>query len=377
MATQQYPFENRPELLKRFTGDYFRKHAAAEARDYVNGWKTQRVYPFSEEPRNPVEQVERQVFDIVAANVARYLPDFDAAGQRSKAFQLRMLRQAIEKSPEELQLILTEVLGLPRHERDELAELLRDVSLSAIIGSARVVADRLRFLTGLEAILFDDEPRKRLKERSQLHRIVAQNPWLFGDEFTLAVDDRSLTEVLRKHKELLDEEFVVDAPVKHVSQQRGIVDLMLSKTVRRHRANSLTHLVVELKAPTVKLGRKEVSQIEGYAASVKADARFRNVAVQWQFWAVADDLGDFAKFRIGRGDGPIHQEDNCIVVLKTWAQIVDENRARLQFFQEKLAYQPDKGQSLVHLQENYGRFLEGVIDDPAKPSSPPASPTTP
>ena len=361
LATQQYPFDFRSELLKKFTDDYFRRHAAQDVRDDVLTWKAQGVYPFSEEPRNPVEHVERQVFDIVAVNIARYLPEFEESGSSSKAFHLRMVRQAIEKSPQELQVILSDVLALPKDKQQELAELLRDVSLSAIIGSARVVADRLLFLCGLEAILFDDVPRKRLKERSQLHRIVAQNPWLFGDEFALSVDDQSLTEVLRKHKKLLDEDAVIDAPVRHVSQERGIVDLMLSKAVRRHRANSLTHLVVELKAPTVKLDRKEVFQIEGYAASVMSDARFRNVEVQWKFWAVGDDLGDFAKFRVGRGDGVILDQDNCTVVLKTWAQIIDENRARLQFFQEKLAYEPARHEALGHLQAVHGKHLVGVL----------------
>ena len=101
-----------------------------------------------------------------------------------------MLRQAIENSPEELQLILGEVLKLPKRKQEELAELLRDVSLSAIISAAKIVADRLKFLTGLESILFDTESKKRLKERSQLHRIIAQNCWLFGEEYNLSVDDQ-------------------------------------------------------------------------------------------------------------------------------------------------------------------------------------------
>lgn len=242
LAKQQYPFRLPSDIHSNPSGPRSRRRAADHARSYVDGWKAVHVYPFKDEPRNPVEFVERQVFDIVAANVARYLPDFDRANAASKAFQLRMLRQAVEKSPDELQRILSEVIGLPRRTQDELAGLLRDVSLSAIIGSARVVADRLLFLKGLEAILFDAEPRKRLKERSQLHRLVAQNTWLFGDQFTLSVDDQSLTEVLRKHKKLLDEDIVIDTPVRHVSQERGIVDLMLSKASRRHRANSLSHL---------------------------------------------------------------------------------------------------------------------------------------
>lgn len=361
MASDHDPVEVPPDFLQKITAE----------------WKAAGIYPFEEDPRNQVEQVERQVFDIVAVSVARHLPDFEDAQSPNKAFQLRMLRQAIEKSPEELQLILSEVLRLPKRKQEELADLLRDVSLSALISSAKVVADRLRFLTGLEAILFDREPRKRLKERSQLHRIVAQNTWLFGEQFSLSVDDQALTEVLRKHKKLLGEGVVIDAPVRHVSQERGIVDLMLSKAIRRHKANSLCHLVVELKAPSVKLDRDEIAQIEAYAASVMADERFRNVQVQWEFWAISDELGSVGKFRVGRGDGQIMAHDNVAIFLKTWGQIIDENRARLQFYQEKLEYQVDKGMALQHLQGHYAKYLEGVWGEAPCRLTPPDRPDPP
>lgn len=345
--------------------DHFRSLAAQEARSYVAEWKAERIYPFADEaPRTPVELVERQVFDIVAVNVARHLPDFESAAPKSKALHLRLLRQAIEKSPEDLQLILTEVLNLPIRKQEELAELLREGSLSSIINAAKVVADRLKFLTGLEAILFDKGPKQRLRERTQLHRILADNPWVFGEEFHLSVDDMSLTEVLRKHKTLLGEDIVIDAPVKHVSQTRGIVDLMLSRQIRRHRANDLTHLVVELKAPSVKIGRDEISQVMGYAASVTEDERFRSVDTKWVFWLVSDDIDAMAKFAIGENTatGLIHKTSNVAIYVKSWAQVLDDNRARLQFFQERLEHQADKGAALKHLQERYANYLEGVLD---------------
>ena len=114
------------------------------------------------------------------------MPEFSTAPAQNKALHLRLLRQAIAKIPEELQLILDEVLKLPKRKQAELAQLLRDVSLSAIISAAKIVADRLKFLTGLEAILFDHDKKQRLKERSQLHRIIAQNCWLFGEEYNLS-----------------------------------------------------------------------------------------------------------------------------------------------------------------------------------------------
>ena len=344
---------------------HFRNRAAQEARSIVDEWKSEEIYPYQGDPITHIETVERQVFDIVAVNMAQHVQDFANTPAKTKAFNLRLLRQAIEKGPQELHL--------PKRKQEELAELLRDVSLSAVISAAKVVTDRLKFLTGLEAILFDTEAKQRLKERSQLHRIVAQNCWLFGEEYNLSVDDQSLTEVLRKHRKLLGEEIVIDEPVKHITKTRGIVDLMLSKAIRQHRANTLTHLVVELKAPSVKINDDEVTQVEKYAFSVMRDERFRNVNTNWVFWAISDDLGDYATQRISNSSGLIYTKENVSIFVKTWAQVLDENRARLQFFQERLEFQADRESSLKHLQERYDEFLKGVMTDEEKAEAEPVA----
>jgi EAL domain-containing protein (putative c-di-GMP-specific phosphodiesterase class I) len=144
-----------------------------------------------------------------------------------------------------------------------MAALLEETTLSGIISAASEVADRLKFITGLEAILFDPDLKKRVKERSQLHKIIETKTWIFGEEYNLWVSDRSLTEILRHHRSKLDPTIVIDEPVKHVSQERGIVDLMLSRAQKKHRADDTEHLVIELKAPKAKLKAADLSQLEG------------------------------------------------------------------------------------------------------------------
>jgi hypothetical protein len=117
-----------------------------------------------------------------------------------------MLRQAIERGPDELQIIMREVLELPERKLQELAKLLEEADLANIISASAVVADRLKFLHGLDALLFEPDNKKHLKERSQLHRILADNTWVFGEEFSLTVDDQALTEVLRKHRKIIGDE---------------------------------------------------------------------------------------------------------------------------------------------------------------------------
>lgn len=343
---------------------YFRERAAARARTVVEEWKAENVYPYEGEAKSPLEDAERKVFDILAVTASDYMPDFESAPPKKKAFDLRMLRTAIEKSPEDLQIIMNEVLGLPKRKQEELAGLLREASLSSIISAAKIVADRLKFLAGLEQILFDADMKARLKERSQLHKIIEDNTWLFGEEYNLSVSDKGLTAVLDKHRKLLGDDVVIDKPVKHISQERGIVDLMLSRVLRRHRANELEHLVVELKRPKVKIADEEVTQVEKYAISVANDERFRTVdGVRWTFWAISDDVDQYATYRMG-DRGVISSKNNITVGIKTWGQVIEENKARLQFFQEKLEHQVDDEIALKHLQERHRKFLAGVTTEP-------------
>lgn len=342
---------------------YFRERAAERARTVVEEWKADNVYPYQGEAKSLLEDAERKVFDILAVTASDYMPDFENAPAKKKAFDLRMLRTAIEKSPEDLQLIMNEVLGLPKRKQEELAGLLREASLSSIISAAKIVADRLKFLTGLQQILFDPDMKARLKERSQLHKIIEDNTWLFGEEYNLSVSDRGLTAVLQKHRKILGDEVVIDKPVLHISQERGIVDLMLSRALRRHRAEELEHLIVELKRPKVKIGDEEITQVEKYAISVANDERFRTVnGVKWTFWAISDDVDQYAAYRMD-DEGVISSKENISVGIKTWAQIIEENKARLQFFQEKLEHQVDDETALKHLQDRYQRFLSGVVTE--------------
>src|SRR6185437_9555819 len=110
----------------------------------------------------------------------------------------------------------------------ELATLLQETTLSAIITAAKTVADRLKFITALESIVFDPETKNRLKERSQLHKILAENTWIFGEQYNLWASDKDLTRVLEKHRAILAPDVAIDAPVKVIDKKRGIIDLMLS-----------------------------------------------------------------------------------------------------------------------------------------------------
>ncbi|MFG1364126.1 ATP-binding protein [Xanthobacter versatilis] len=361
----QAAYDEAAELIKAF----FRAKEVEAAQSEIDQWKAEEIYPYRFEPLTTVEKAERQVFDIVALNVNKHLQDFSEQSKRTKAFQLRMLRQAIERGPDELQHILTEVLDLPERTQKELAKLLEDADLANVISASRLVADRLKFIHGLESVLFDAESKNLLKERSQLHRMIAENnTWIFGEEFGLTVDDQSLTEVLRKHRKLIGNDTVIDQSVRRIDGKVGIVDLMLSRSVPQNHADEREHLVVELKRPSVKIGADEITQVQKYAFTVADDERFRHLKTRWSFWVLSNDLDSYARIQTrqkGKARGQVFQSEdgNIEVWVKTWAEVIAECKSRLKFVQDHLQANVDKESSLKYLKKTYEKYLTGIVED--------------
>lgn len=358
------------DLAKAVMRDYFRKREAESASGLVEEWKKDDVYPYQGEPEDVIETAERQVFDVCALNVNTYLPGFGEADTKSKRFAFRMLRNALETSPSHVGRILQEVLELPVEKQEELAEMLERTSLEAIVTAAKTVADRLNFLKGLETIIFDKKIKKDLLERRQLHRLLSGHTWIFGERFHLSNDDESLTEVLRQHLAARGSEVDILEPVVRENATEGIVDLVLSRRIPMPDAHQREHLVIELKRPTVKIDPGVLNQVEEYAFAVANDERFRDTDTRWSFWAVSNDMSENARKRArqrGKPSGMTHEsEDGQLTIwVKTWGEILNDCRARLEFFQNKLKYHADRDSGLDFLRKTHERYLPKAASEPA------------
>jgi Type I restriction enzyme R protein N terminus (HSDR_N) len=187
---------------------------------------------------------------------------------------------------EEIIITIERISDYDQPERAAVAGLLDRTTLAAIIGASKIVGDRLSFLRGLETLVFDEDFREKVRERTQLHRIIAENAWMFGEQYHLSVDDQSLTEVLKKHIKAQEREIEIDAPVQRLDGKRGIVDLMFSRNISRAGSAEREHLIVELKRPKVAIDSSAADQIESYALAVAEDERFKDVDTKWVFWAI-------------------------------------------------------------------------------------------
>jgi hypothetical protein len=345
--------------------EHFKARAAERTLEQIAKWKAEKVYPYEGEPAEGAETTTREVFDVVALSAASVVNESEIASRR---FSLRLLKEALESDPGSLHRILSEVLDLPADRLEELSAMLNHTPLAEIIATSKAIANRLEFLAALEQLVLDHDIKKHVKERSQLHRILAAETWVFGEEYALTVDDESLTSVLRAHLAVLGrEELANETPVADLEGHQRIVDLMLVRTLPQARQRR-EHLVVELKAPTVKIGDDEASQIRKYATAVAGDARFSSVEVTWDFIVVSGEVTGspfIERQSENRPFGQLMDAKGIRVWVLTWGEVIDAAQHRLKFVQRHLQYQPNAQQALEYLRQTHNKYLPKVITDPA------------
>jgi hypothetical protein len=332
--------------------------------EQIERWKKDRVYPYTEPPKTPVEVQEREVFDVVAATAASAV----AKEPKAAKLSLRLIKEALAQPPGALHRVLKEVLDLTPAQLADFDLLLDRTTLASIIYTSKIVVDRLDFVQDLEGLLFDHGKKEKLLERTQLHRILANGrTWVFGEQYTLAVDDLGLTKVLEAHNALLGIDEPVVAPVMDTEGHTRLVDLLLSKAALF--SDRREHLVIELKRPSVTLSQTELSQITNYAVAVSSDARFKADNVAWEFWLVGDDMDEVVEQLVnktGQPAGLYTEHGSYRIWVRRWADLLEENRQRLHFYRDHLQYQPKEE---AELEEVLGKYLPRTTPQESPPAA--------
>lgn len=141
---------------------------------------------------------------------------------------------------------------------------------------------------------------------------------------------------------------------------------MLSRSVPQSRAEQREHLIVELKRPNVPIGSAEATQVKDYATAIARDERFRDTNTRWEFWAVSSEISDGVRLEANQAGRPAgvlldSQEFRLRIWVKTWGQIIEDCRARLQFYQQHLEYVADDADGLAYLRRMHEKYLPSVL----------------
>lgn len=354
---------------------FFRQIEAEQHRGLVEQWIADEIYPYQGEPESVAARASRDVFDIVASRIHIHSKEFENLPIQSRRLSFELLRTAVESGSDALLDILGRVIKLPKEDLDDLSELLEQTPLESIIKASKVIADRLHFLTGLSHLVHSPDLKTVMLERKHLHRMVEKNAWLFGEQYHLAASDVDLTTLLREHLAGVDREVLGEEPVVRADGRQGIPDLVLGQTsVGADRTRS--NLVIELKRPSYRLDQTSLTQVKSYAAAIAADRRFPMENTVWEFWLVSTDIADDLLPDLSQGDRPrgmvfkASKDRPYTIWVRTWGEIINDCKYRMQFVQEKYGIQPSLGRGMELLRRVHDKHLPAAAKAaaPVQPS---------
>jgi uncharacterized small protein (DUF1192 family) len=356
------------EYVRDQLTNYFRERQAAKSGELIQDLKDAGVYPYEGDPRDEIERKERQVFDIATHAAVSYSKDFKKADNSLKKITLGLLKEALSNNPESVTRILKAVFNLPKVRQDEFSLLLDKTELGNIISASSLVANRIVALKVLREMVFEPKHRRSIKERGELDVFMRDNTWMFGEGFHLTMAEAGLTRIMDRVSEEIASKRVKGTLARKLDGKIARIDAFMGRVVPNENPNHREYLLVELKRPSITVGRKEVDQLEDYVNAILAQPDFVNISTQWNFYLVTSEYDDVVKQRItqeNRPRGLFIDQPNHKVWIKSWAELVHDCEARLKFVQDKLMIEV----SAEEIQERIAILKASVLKTEAPPET--------
>ena len=329
---------------KRFAKEFAQEQEETLVADEIQSLKENGIYPYEGEPEDEINKVERSVFDVFAVQINRAVPQLKTSHKETKKLTYRLVKEAIKTNPSSIKTILSEVFNLTQQQQDDLAELLTHTHLPEIIDVAKTVGDRLTFMYLLEQMVYNDSIGKTIKERSQFHKILLKELWVFGEKYALGTSDQSLRNLLYAHIKCLGrDELIPEIPQEATEDLTRIPDICLFQQICPA-YEKYEHLVIELKRPTLTLSKKEVDQIEDYALKVSTNPMFDKTSTKWHFILLGQEFDSYVEMKLknrtsGEGNYYNSEDGNVSISILKWSSIIQENKFKYEFLRNKLNYQ--------------------------------------
>lgn len=339
------------KVIEKQAQDFLRQYLNIEKQEkrkqFIETLKQENLYPYKDdEIKSSINNAERELFDVIAVKIDECLPKFTTQEKKSKKLTFSLIKEAIATKSSKLKHILQEVCSLSNDDIDKLDKILEYTTLPNIIATSNEVIDRIRFLTELREFVAGNISEK-VKERSQLHKILAKEQWIFGEQYKPGTSDMSLRNVLQAHiKELGRENLNNEELIKSIKEDKNpelnlIPDLCLWSALPKDSQEKREHLFIELKRPSQKATTKEQKQINDYAFAVANDNRFTKDNTFWKFILIVTEIEE--RLRQEKKDnittslnGLYGKGDNFEVYIYTWSYLIEQREGELRRLKEML-----------------------------------------
>jgi hypothetical protein len=323
--------------------DTFFKSINEKYENFTHRLAQDESYPFAR--TQPSSEAQRLVFNQIA-----YFLEEDFELLEAKNSQLRkIIYRLVERSLAlggAFQPILEALPSLSEERVTQFSKLLEKTELSDIIVFSNNVASKLQFLDFLHEITLGNTA-KYLKERSQLHKVIERNLWIFGEQYAYTPPFLLSDKKLAKNLEKLSEQYLAFKPSKanntlieeidKIRELRGITDLFFFNEKARD-DDKKEIMIVELKAPRVRIGTEELGQISKYAFALEDQNIFPAHNVAYKLIVISSDVTKQvqSELKTAKRNYPTEPfkfaektDKDISIYVMTWSELIELNRRKL------------------------------------------------
>jgi len=237
--------------------------------------------------------------------------------------------------------IISRLVEMTPSERSELAHILEYASMSAISKTIGMIKDRMKVVFQLKKLVLEETWGA---EESHLQEVIENHYWLFGEQFNLTTaEEPDFEEALRRYSHLLSGDGETRKPrISHPDKNKEMDIFMTRKNVTHDR---IENIVVELKHPTVPLGRKELNQIDTYMGVITSEPRFSAEKMHWKFILVGKSFDTSNAVERDYENALSHGEPylvrktpsiRCSIYVMRWSDVFTEFECKHNHLLEKL-----------------------------------------
>lgn len=359
------------QLIKDAVDDFFKKDNRKFI-SFVERLKKDKSYPYR-------TLKESTSLEITLFNHTAYILELNQKllenSNTSRGIIYEMVKKLIEEG--NIEFMFEQVLKLSKESREKFKELLRLTDMDDVVEFSSSVATRTTFLNFLHSLCYGDIS-EWLKERSQLHKIVKEQLWIFGEEYTETTRLWSDTNLENNLEELHKKYFSYEPTEEEENlindskdRNRDITDLFFYNKKKTGSGKSEV-MIVELKAPSCAIADKEISQIERYRNDIINSSAYPKDKVCYKIILISSKLSGSARIKMEAAstwllpDDPFlystytqHGYDIKLYVME-WSALIEMNRKKLEYLSNSLTVKPED------VREKFAREYPNLLDEKSR-----------
>jgi hypothetical protein len=312
---------------------------------FIKDLEKDKYYPYKSYPPSSKSQ------EVLFKKVAYLLEDehqLIKKDDKIRDFVYPLLDKAITNGY--LEDIFKKVLNLSEEGIEKFHLLLEKTDLADLVHFASQVSEKLEFLTFLHELTYGDIS-KVLKERSQLHKIIEKQLWIFGENYNSAPklwSDKMIGNTLTKIRNEYFNYEPSDQDKNLIPLTDGnlndITDLFFyNEKITDNGEREI--MIVELKSPKCSISEKELNQINRYAFTVEENSGLPADKVRYKLILISSKLTKYAKSQLNSRratfpDNPFlydkKTEKNIEVYVMEWSELIEQNKRKLGYLSSHL-----------------------------------------